>query len=74
MRLVYERFKAALTQGGVRRQGLLIPEIVTLEPHEVSALEDAAPELGSAAPRWGEGIHAADHQDRQSVQNLFHGL
>ena len=44
-RLVYERLKAALTQGGVKRQGLLIPEIVTLEPHEVSALEDAAPEL-----------------------------
>ena len=44
-RLVYERMKAALTEGGVKRQGLLIPEIVTLEPHEVSALEDAASEL-----------------------------
>jgi DNA mismatch repair protein MutL len=44
-RLVYERMKAALTEGGVKRQGLLIPEIVTLEPHEVSALEDAADEL-----------------------------
>ncbi len=44
-RLVYERMKAALTTGGVTRQGLLIPEVVTLEPHEVSALEDAAPEL-----------------------------
>jgi DNA mismatch repair protein MutL len=44
-RLVYERFKAALTQGGVKRQGLLIPEIVTLEPAEVAALEDAAAEL-----------------------------
>ena len=44
-RLVYERLKAALTQGGVKRQGLLIPEVVTLEPHEVAALEDAAPEL-----------------------------
>ena len=44
-RLVYERMKAALINGGVKRQGLLIPEIVTLEPHEVSALEDAASEL-----------------------------
>ncbi len=44
-RLVYERMKNALTSGGVRRQGLLIPEVVTLEPHEVSALEDAAAEL-----------------------------
>ena len=44
-RLVYERMKAALIEGGIKRQGLLIPEIVTLEPHEVAALEDAAPEL-----------------------------
>ncbi len=44
-RLVYERMKAALTEGGVKRQGLLIPEIVSLEPYEVSALEDAASEL-----------------------------
>jgi DNA mismatch repair protein MutL len=44
-RLVYERMKASLANGGVKRQGLLIPEVVTLEPHEVSALEDAASEL-----------------------------
>ncbi len=44
-RLVYERMKAALTEGGVKRQGLLIPEIVTLDPAEVAALEDAASEL-----------------------------
>lgn len=44
-RLVYERMKAGLTSGGIKRQGLLIPEIVTLEAHEVAALEDAASEL-----------------------------
>ena len=31
-RLVYERLKAALANGGVARQVLLIPEIVELEP------------------------------------------
>ena len=44
-RLVYERMKAALANGGIARQGLLIPEIVTLDPDEVAALDDAAPEL-----------------------------
>jgi DNA mismatch repair protein MutL len=44
-RLVYERMKKALANGGVARQGVLIPEIVTLDPAEVAALDDAAPEL-----------------------------
>ncbi len=44
-RLVYERMKAMLANGGVARQGLLIPEIITLDPYEVAALEDAAAEL-----------------------------
>jgi DNA mismatch repair protein MutL len=44
-RLVYERMKKALANGGVARQGVLIPEIVTLDPDEVAALDDAAPEL-----------------------------
>ncbi len=30
-RLVYERFKAMLAQGGIKRQALLIPEVVELE-------------------------------------------
>ena len=45
-RLVYERLKAALANGGVVRQGLLIPEIVELEPDEVEALVERADELG----------------------------
>ena len=44
-RLVYERMKDALASGGVARQGLLIPEVITLDPHEVAALEDASAEL-----------------------------
>jgi DNA mismatch repair protein MutL len=44
-RLVYERMKAALASGNVARQMLLIPEIVTLDPDEVAALDDAAHEL-----------------------------
>jgi DNA mismatch repair protein MutL len=44
-RLVYERMKAALANGGVARQMLLIPEIVTLDPSDVAALEDASAEL-----------------------------
>jgi DNA mismatch repair protein MutL len=44
-RLVYERMKAALASGGVARQGVLIPEIVTLDPDAVAALDDAAHEL-----------------------------
>ena len=44
-RLVYERMKAMLANGGVARQGLLIPEIVELDADEVTALADAAHEL-----------------------------
>jgi len=44
-RLVYERIKAAMADGGVARQTLLIPEIVDLDGDEVAALAEAAPEL-----------------------------
>ena len=44
-RLVYERMKAQLANGGVARQLLLIPEVVTLDPDEVAALDDASAEL-----------------------------
>ena len=37
-RLVYERLKAALANGGVARQVLLIPEIVELDADEAAAL------------------------------------
>ncbi len=44
-RLVHERMKAALTDGGVQRQGLLLPEVVELEEAAVARLVARAPEL-----------------------------
>jgi DNA mismatch repair protein MutL len=47
-RLVYERMKQMLANGGVRRQALLIPEVVELDPSEAEALAARAEELGAA--------------------------
>jgi len=44
-RLVYERMKKALANGGVARQPLLIPEVVELDPSEVTRLAARAGEL-----------------------------
>jgi DNA mismatch repair protein MutL len=44
-RLVYERMKQALGEGGVARQGLLIPEVVELEEAAVARLVARAAEL-----------------------------
>ena len=44
-RLVYERMKQALAETGVKRQGLLIPEVVELEETAVARLVRRAPEL-----------------------------
>jgi DNA mismatch repair protein MutL len=41
-RLVYERIKGAMANGGVVRQVLLIPEIVELDADEADALAEAA--------------------------------
>jgi DNA mismatch repair protein MutL len=57
-RLVYERLKAALANGGVARQALLIPEIVELDADEALALADAAPQfatLGLVLEAFGAG-------------------
>ncbi|MEL7490793.1 MAG: DNA mismatch repair endonuclease MutL [Pseudomonadota bacterium] len=56
-RLVYERMKSALENGGVARQGLLIPEIVELESDEVDRLAARAgefEELGLILERFGD--------------------
>ena len=45
-RLVLERMKAMLANGGVKRQGLLIPAVVDLDPDEVAALAEAVDPLG----------------------------
>jgi DNA mismatch repair protein MutL len=44
-RLVYERMKQMLANGGVRRQALLIPEVVELDPAEAEAIAARAEEL-----------------------------
>jgi DNA mismatch repair protein MutL len=55
-RLVYQRMKAMLAEGEVARQGLLIPEIVTLDPDESTLLLEAAEQLsalGLAIEKFG---------------------
>ncbi|MBL8543295.1 MAG: DNA mismatch repair endonuclease MutL [Hyphomonadaceae bacterium] len=44
-RLVYERMKQMLANGGVRRQALLIPEVVELDPAEAEQIAARAEEL-----------------------------
>jgi DNA mismatch repair protein MutL len=59
-RLVYERMKKMLSNGGVARQALLIPEIVTLDAHETAAIEEKAGELATLGlvvePFGGEAV------------------
>jgi DNA mismatch repair protein MutL len=55
-RLVYQRMKAMLENGGVARQGLLIPEIVALDDDEIGLIEEAQGELeqlGLVVERFG---------------------
>jgi len=57
-RLVYERIKQALDQGGVSRQGLLIPEVVELEASAAERILTRADELaalGLLIEPFGEG-------------------
>ena len=60
-RLVYERMKAMLANGGVKRQGLLIPEIVEVGEDEAAALAEKAEqlaELGLVLEAFGAGAVA----------------
>jgi DNA mismatch repair protein MutL len=57
-RLVYERIKGAMANGGVARQVLLIPEIVELDADEAAALAEAAgalEKLGLVLEPFGAG-------------------
>ncbi len=56
-RLVYERMKAALENGGVAGQGLLLPEIIELDADDAARLEkhfSAFAELGLVMEKFGE--------------------
>jgi DNA mismatch repair protein MutL len=44
-RLVYERMKKSLAEGGIQRQPLLIPEVVEMDPSEVTRVSARAAEL-----------------------------
>jgi DNA mismatch repair protein MutL len=58
-RLVYERMKAALANGGVKRQTLLIPDIVDLDPDECALLlarADELAELGLVIEPFGGAV------------------
>ncbi len=60
-RLVYERMKAMLANGGVTRQGLLIPEIIEMEADEAALLADCShelAELGLVLEPFGPGAVA----------------
>ncbi len=55
-RLVYERMKAAIEQSGIKRQGMLIPEVVELEESEVERLlkrKDELEQLGLVIEAFG---------------------
>jgi DNA mismatch repair protein MutL len=57
-RLVYERMKQALGEGGVKRQGLLIPEVVELDAASAERLVARAgelAELGLTLEAFGQG-------------------
>jgi DNA mismatch repair protein MutL len=57
-RLMYERLKAAVADGGVARQVLLIPDVVDLDADEAAALIEAAPaleKLGLIVEAFGPG-------------------
>ncbi|MEC7489472.1 MAG: DNA mismatch repair endonuclease MutL [Pseudomonadota bacterium] len=57
-RLVYERMKESLAEDGVKRQGLLIPEVVELEEtaaERICAKADEFRELGLIIERFGTG-------------------
>mgnify|MGYP003386155798 CR=1 FL=1 len=57
-RLVYERFKAMLAQGGIKRQALLIPEVVELEEGDLLRLlerKDELEMLGLVLESFGHG-------------------
>ena len=76
-RLVYERMKAMLANGGVSRQGLLIPEIVDVGEDEAEALAEHADELaelGLVLERFGRGAVAVRETPALLGQTDVQGL
>ena len=78
-RLVYERLKAMLADGGVARQGLLMPVVVELGDDEALALAEKAAELaelglvleafGAGCDRRARGAGAARRRRRDAASS-----
>ncbi len=80
-RLVYEQMKTSLEGGNVARQGLLIPEIVELEPDEARRIAERADEfaeLGLIVERFGDDAVMVRETPallgRMNVQDLIKSL
>lgn len=57
-RLTYERFKTQMNEGGITRQGLLVPEIIDMDDTRISALmekSDMLERLGVEIEPFGSG-------------------
>ena len=78
-RLTYERFKAQMAQGGVTRQGLLVPEIIDMDDTRIAALiekSDLLKRLGLEIEAFGAGSLAvravpAILSDRANIAKLI---
>jgi len=76
-RLVYERMKSAIANGGVKTQALLIPEIVELDPAEaerVLARSEELAELGLQIESFGPGAIAVRAGPAMLGEMDFQGL
>jgi len=76
-RLVYERLKKALANGGVARQSLLIPAVVDVGDDEAAALDEKAgelAELGLVLDRFGPASVAVRETPALLGQSDVEGL
>ncbi|MBI06054.1 MAG: DNA mismatch repair endonuclease MutL [Rhodospirillaceae bacterium] len=76
-RLVYERMKASLNQGGVMRQILLLPEVIELEEGLASCLTTRAKELetlGLVLEAFGPGAVIVRETPAMLGEGDFKGL
>ena len=84
-RLVYERLKRERAEGGIARQGLLIPDVVEMAPQDAERLLTAAPDLdrlGLTIEAFGAGavlvrevpVALADAATRRLLSDILDAL
>jgi len=76
-RLVYERMKVEMAQGGVARQALLLPEVVELDPAEaerVTARAEDLAALGLVVEPFGPGAVLVRETPALLGETDVHGL